>query len=1768
MRKHLFAVAAALLSFISGAAGISTPSVMRVEPIGYRVGTAGAIADFASSVVTVSPGGVSTVATNRQMTFTAALNGDYKIVCWQKFAVDPRVRENDSLEEFGTDSKTVTVDYDPNVDWMYVVVVVDYDLKVTADISSFGRGTVTVSPKKDSYAKGESVTLDVELDEGYRFVRWSDGNADHLRNLVLDTSVNLKACVEPKSSIVTFSPGDGATVGVTEKRVSYGSPYGALPVPTKTGSVFSGWKDDEQRMITAKTAVSQDADHVLYASWEDELFKIAGDFTGRGNGKVDGAGVYAYGSQPTLKAVPYEGSAFIGWADGVTLNPRRITVVSNATYVARFDVATYDVTFTYRDASGNFVTIGPTTVEHGGKVDPPSKDVVDSWSEHTFTNWSTEEYKKVTRNLAVTAIYDTMTYSVAFAYRDWQGNCVTTMPQHVTAGGSANPPDRSVADNWAGHTLRGWQPDYNVIRQDTICEALYEINTYTVTFSYRGPDGELREASEPVQHGGMVKAVPEASVVDNWSGHRFLGWSNEDYRNPIIGNLKVIARYEGYCTIVYQDAIGTNYWDEVKDPKDWINLRPVAELNEIDGYAFEKTGHEFAGWGTNETGNAIYGDGAKVRVQNGEALLLISKWDPIQYTIRFDQNGGDGKVPDEPMTYDDEDFAKEIEVDCFGGLDKPHTTRAGHELIGWSRKRNPSATDEVFAIATNKSGSIIVTITNNLATVDGEVVTLYAIWQGKPQIVTINGKPTQIAYGSELQQPPDPVRTGYTFSGGWKTNGIPVTFPITVTGGFDLISDDKWTPIQYTVVFDGTDADGGTMEPQEFAYDVAQALTPNGFTRTGYTFANWTNEIGTIFADGAQVKNLATNDGEVVDLYATWTMNPHYYAVAFDGNGADGGSMATNRFECGKGGKLPANGFTRTGYAFNQWTNETATGMSPPLLDDGATFTEDLAPTNGTATLSALWAPNRYWVKFDGNGGAGSMAAQEFTYDVAQALTSNKFTKTGHAFAGWATNATGAAVYTDEQRVKNLTADPDATNTLFAAWTVLSYEISFDSAGGSAVAPVTNEFGKAVSAPTPTKKGHQFDGWYEGDDLFDFSSMPARNVALTAHWAPNAYTVRFNSGEGTGNAYTQGFTYDAPQALEANRFTAPEMMVFDCWTNAVDSTTYADCETVCNLATGGVFVLYATWKDAPSYAVAFDGNGADGGSMATNRFECGKGGTLASNKFSRTGYAFNQWTNETATGMSPPLLDDGATFTKDLAPTNGTATLKALWAPNRFWVKFEPNGGAGPMAAQAFTYDVAQALTSNAFTKTGHAFDGWKTNETDAAVFADGAVVSNLTAAADATNTLWAAWTANSYKVHYNPNGGSGSVVTQDFTYAQAQPLAQNPFEPPQPRMVFAGWSNATDKVVYNAGASVSNLTAEPDGQVDFYAIWADDSYTVTFDGNGGVGGMTPQVFAHGEKRSLAPNVFTRIGHSFKNWTNDDSSKSYMDQEEFTAPSTGDGETLRAVWTNNTYKYTLKYTSGDVSKSKKYGETITDPQPDSKTGYTFVGWTTNETDIVNFTGFTMPAHDVVFTSMWNPITYTVEFDANGGTGSADKINATYDQSFRLASSSGFSWSGYEFVSWTNANGQAWESDAIVSNLTTIANTNVTLYAKWQETGNPLSIALGAVPSDWNTISSPDNCWTPIGRAGEGVQQNQLSPEGYLEIPFSEAGNLTFTFIKSGGAEYEPALTFNGNDVEFERSLVDEHELTIPKPGNLKLKGAPDKGAWTLQFTSWTPSSAK
>ena len=273
-------------------------------------------------------------------------------------------------------------------------------------------------------------------------------------------------------------------------------------------------------------------------------------------------------------------------------------------------------------------------------------------------------------------------------------------------------------------------------------------------------------------------------------------------------------------------------------------------------------------------------------------------------------------------------------------------------------------------------------------------------------------------------------RTGYAF-GGWFTEpdgGSRVAGMDTVPPeGLTLYA--HWTANTYTVKFD-TNGGTGTMEDQPMTYDTAAALRANAFARTGYTFAGWATSAGgaVAYADGESVENLASGQGATVTLYAVWTANT--YTVRFNANGGSG-SMADQAMTYDQTTSLRANGFARTGYTFAGWATSSGGGVA---YADGAGVKNLASAQGAVVTLYAVWRANTYYVRFNANGGSGSMSDQTLTYNAAAALSANAFTKNNNAFMGWSSTSSGNVAWADRAVVTNLTSAQGAVVQMYAVW--------------------------------------------------------------------------------------------------------------------------------------------------------------------------------------------------------------------------------------------------------------------------------------------------------------------------------------------------------------------------------------------------------------------------------------------------------------------------------------------------------------------------------------------------------------------------------------------------------------------------------------------------------------------------------------------------------------------------------------------------------------
>ena len=338
-----------------------------------------------------------------------------------------------------------------------------------------------------------------------------------------------------------------------------------------------------------------------------------------------------------------------------------------------------------------------------------------------------------------------------------------------------------------------------------------------------------------------------------------------------------------------------------------------------------KTGYIFGGW---SDGESIY-DGGETFGMPAHSVTLTAQWTPIDYTVTYSGNGNDGGI----VPGDDTIYHYEDEVTVLS--DEP--TKTGYTFAGWSDGTNIYEADDTFDMP---AGNVMLT----------------AQWTAIDYAVTYDGNgsdggivpgdDTVYHYEDEVTVLSDePTKTGYTF-GGWSdganmyNSGDTFTMPAD-----DVTLTAQWTAIDYTVTYSGNGSDGGVVPSDNTVYHYQDEVTvlSDEPTRTGYTFAGWSDGTNIYEAEGTF--DMPADD---VTLTAQWTAID--YTVTYSGNGNRGGVVpdaATYHYEDVV--TISSGKPTRSGYTFAGWSDGTDT------YNGGDTF---VMPA-GDVTLTAQWTKKR-----------------------------------------------------------------------------------------------------------------------------------------------------------------------------------------------------------------------------------------------------------------------------------------------------------------------------------------------------------------------------------------------------------------------------------------------------------------------------------------------------------------------------------------------------------------------------------------------------------------------------------------------------------------------------------------------------------------------------------------------------------------------------------------------------------------------------------------
>jgi uncharacterized repeat protein (TIGR02543 family) len=849
-------------------------------------------------------------------------------------------------------------------------------------------------------------------------------------------------------------------------------------------------------------------------------------------------------------------------------------------------------------------------------------------------------------------------------------------------------------------------------------------------------------------------------------------------------------------------------------------------------------------------------------------------------------------------------------------------------------------------------------------------------------------------------------------------NGSPILSGRTFKLDSTTTVESSATINTYTIAYNANGGTG-TMSSQGMTYDQASTLTANAFTRVGYTFSHWNTKqdnSGTTYANKASVSNLTTTNNGTVTLYAQWT--PITYTIAFNKNAEDAtGTTANVSIKYDETKSLTTNGFTRAGYTFSGWNTE-ANG-SGTSYTNGQSVTNLTSTAGTTITLYAQWTGIQYTVRFNSNGGTGSMADQTMTYGTPSNLTSNAFTKAGYSFVNWNTAANGSGTsYANGAAVSTLTTTAGGVVTLYAQWS------------SRAITVAINKDGSAWSSSGINV------ALYQGDTLKYAYSTAEKNGA----------TVTFKD--------IDAGTYDI-RATKTNNTNADVTVLID---TGIDVTVTTVASTELNYYTIRKVVGTGT-------SLVTKLNNASGADFNTGK-QVYAGTTVYASASALTGY------------NTPTLKVNNGSATANTSFTiNQETTFTSAATENTYKIAFDKNASdaTGTMATvTGVKYTENKVLPGNEFVRPGYVFEGWARTAGGAKEYNDEATVNGLTSTNNATVTLYAKWTANNYTIKFNKNASdaTGTMADLAMVYSASKNLTTNGFS--RAGYTFANWNTESDGsgTSYNNGASVNNLTTEVNGIVNLYAQWTysatptitlEDYNTFSYSATAGAAyfvstsqSTKPSATATGWTTATITADLTLVeGTTYYVWVKDAegnvSANSATIAVRTITKSVGAGSTLTAKQVNSSGADML-FTSNKT--------TVLNGSPvyfkaNAISGYNTPVLKINNASQTNATYTGNVTADITVASSASIITYTITYTSTVGTASTANPT-TYNVTTPTFTLINPTKDGYTFAGWTGT-GLSSASESVSINQGSTGNRNYT--ENWTYSATP-SIEL----VDYNTFN--------------------------------------------------------------------------------------------------------
>ena len=618
----------------------------------------------------------------------------------------------------------------------------------------------------------------------------------------------------------------------------------------------------------------------------------------------------------------------------------------------------------------------------------------------------------------------------------------------------------------------------------------------------------------------------------------------------------------------------------------------------------------------------------------------------------------------------------------------------------------------------------------------------------------------------------------------------------------------------------------------------------------------------------------------------------------------------------------------KVGFVFEDWIDSDGNPVQFPYMMPA----EDV-------TFTAVFSICDYTVYYDLDGGCfpnGECERIEI-HCFGEEVNPEYPEKKGYTFECWINAETG-------EEVSIPLIMPDCDMTLRAVWVTNYYKIYFDDGNGNEIAVYSEEYGSDISETVygteiPEKYGYSFEGWINentGEFFEEGMTMPACELRFVAVWNVNEYKATWVSDDII--IYESVFEFntvvDFPEAPEKIGYT------FAGWADAEGHLYNSGSDYMMPAEDISFNAYYTPDTDTPYrieiYEMASDGCYQTEPSyfqVVNAETDCVV--TVPENAYAKEGFSLDYEISV----LYATVMPDGSTV------------LEVYLARNIYELSFD-TGDSIETVNYYYGSTVAEPMYPD---KEGCYFNGWLDENGVYVRFPFTMPAENM--------SLRAEWVTAEFTITFDAGDGyfydGNSQICRKYLYDD---MIMLPEEPEREGYTFMGWST-------DGGFETTDIPEYmPAHDICLVALWMANDYCIRWIGDGIT--FEETVYRYGDCVTVPPNP-AKEGYTFSRWYNEDTGDSYIPE---TMPAYD--VTLVAEWKINEYDVEW-LNEGEVYKfdTYEYGTEISLPGEPDKEGYVFMGWNDSDGNFVEFP-FTV-TDNTSFTAVWEPIEFTVIFDANG-----------------------------------------------------------------------------------------------------------------------------------------------------------------------------------------------